>query len=161
MNTAKARSTPLLTYFGYGTLLGETQMRKNYPSARKIGLGFYDLHEFGFWRYADATDGGCTIAHNPDSILFGVLYELSPAGMAKLLEVGGLADWYEAREIDVTRVTGGRVRAITLRVEGYRGNWVPPVEYAALVTNGAREAGLPAEYQTKIDRIVENARRAG
>ena len=159
MSEAKERSVSPLPYFGYGTLLGETQMRRNYPSARKIGLGFYDQHELAFWRYADAADGGCSIAHRPDSILFGVLYELSQADMTMLLEVGGLAKWYEAREIDVTRVTGGRVRAITLRVEGYRGDWVPHADYAALVTNGAREAGLPAEYQAKLDAIVENARR--
>jgi hypothetical protein len=155
---SKQGSAPILVYFGYGTLLGERHMRKSYPSARTIGLGFYDQHELGFWRYADASEGGCTIVHKPDSILFGVLYELSPEDMARLLTVGGLAEWYEAREIDVTRVTGGRVRAITLRVEGFRGPWVPPPEYAALVTNGAEEAALPAEYRAKLDQIVERAR---
>ena len=153
-----ASKTPILTYFGYGTLLGETKMRQSYPSARPIGVGFYDQHELGFWRYADASDGGCTIVHNPDGILFGSLYELSPEGMAHLLTVGGLADWYEAREIDVTRVSGGRVRAITLRVEGNRGPWVPPADYANLVTNGAREASLPPEYCAKLDEIVRKAR---
>jgi hypothetical protein len=80
--------------------------------------------------------------------------------MTKLLAVGGLAKWYEARELDVTRVTGGRVRAVTLRVEGNRGHWVPPVEYAASITNGAVEARLPAEYRAKLDAIVANARKA-
>lgn len=149
---------PILVYFGYGTLLGETHMRKGYPSARTIGLGFYDQHELGFWRYADASEGGCTIVHNPDGILFGVLYELSPEDMDRLLEVGGLAEWYEARTIDVTRVSGGRMRAITLRVQGNRGPWIPPADYAALVTNGAVEAALPAEYRARLDAIVEAAR---
>jgi hypothetical protein len=148
-----------LPYFGYGTLLGLTQMRKNYPSAEPLGLAFYDQHELGFWRYADASDGGCTIVYNPDSILFGVLYRLSKTDMAKLLAVGGLAEWYEARELDVTRVTGGRVRAITLRVEGNRGPWVPPTAYASLVTNGAVESNLPAEYRAKLDAIVAKARK--
>jgi hypothetical protein len=161
MSSTTAARGAILVYFGYGTLLGETQMRRNYPSARSIGLAFYDQHELAFWRYGDASTGGCSIAYKPDGILFGVLYELSPADMAKLLEVGGLANWYEARELDVTRVTGGRVRAITLRVEGYRGDWVPPADYAALVTNGAREAGLPAEYRAKLEAIVEKARRGG
>jgi hypothetical protein len=152
------KSAPILIYFGYGTLLGEKHMRKGYPSARAIGLGFYDQHELSFWRYADASSGGCTIVHKPDSILFGVLYELSPQDMAKLLEVGGLAQWYEAREIDVTRVTGGRVRAITLRVEGNRGLWVPPAEYAGLITEGAVEAALPIEYRAKLNAIVDKAR---
>jgi hypothetical protein len=155
-----SKTSAKLPYFGYGTLLGLTQMRRNYPSAEILGHAFYDQHELGFWRYADASDGGCTIVYNPDSILFGVLYRLSEEDMAKLLAVGGLAQWYEARELDVTRVTGGRVRAVTLRVEGNRGAWVPPIEYASLVTNGAVEAGLPAEYRTKLDAIVATARKA-
>ena len=150
-----------LPYFGYGTLLGLTQMRRNYPSAQPVGLAIYDQHDLGFWRYADASDGGCTIVYNPDGILFGVLYELSEADMAKLLEVGGLANWYEAREIEVVRVTGGRARAITLRVEGNRGPWVPPTEYADLVTNGAVEAELPAEYRARLAAIISAARTAG
>jgi hypothetical protein len=154
----KTRSTRRLPYFGYGTLLGLTQMRRNYPSANVLGVAFYDQHELGFWRYADASDGGCTIVHKPDGILFGVLYDLSDTDMAKLLEVGGLAEWYEARELDVVRVTGGRVRAITLRVDGNRGPWVPPADYAGLVTNGAVEANLPAEYQAKLNAIVSAAR---
>lgn len=158
MENTKSTALASLPYFGYGTLLGLTQMRKNYPSAKVIGVAFYDQHELGFWRYADASDGGCTIVNNPDSILFGVLYELSELDMAKLLAVGGLAEWYEARQLDVTRVSGGRVRAVTLRVEGNRGPWVPPLDYASLVTNGAVEAGLPAEYQAKLNTIVEKAR---
>lgn len=149
----------ILTYFGYGTLLGESHMRKSYPSAKTIGVGLYDQHDLGFWRYADASDGGCTIVHNPDGILFGVLYELSPQDMDRLLLVGGLAEWYEARTVDITRVSGGRTRAITLRVQGNRGPWVPPEDYAGYVTNGAREAGLPKEYCTRLDAIVEKARR--
>jgi hypothetical protein len=159
MSGAKDGPGSALPYFGYGTLLGETHMRRGYPSARTIGVGFYEQHELAFWRYDKASEGGCSIIHRPDGILFGVLYQLSAADMTKLLEVGGLADWYEAREIDVTRVTGGRARAITLRVDGYRGDWVPPADYAALVIDGAREAGLPAEYQTKLETIVANARR--
>ena len=160
MESPKSEKASDLPYFGYGTLLGLTQMRRNYPSAEVLGLAFYDQHELGFWRYADASDGGCTIVYNPDSILFGVLYRLSEDDMANLLTVGGLAEWYEARELDVTRVTGGRVRAITLRVEGNRGPWIPPTAYASLVTNGAVEANLPAEYRAKLDAIVSRAQKA-
>ena len=84
-----AKAAADLPYFGYGTLLGLTQMRQNYPSAEILGLAFYDQHELGFWRYADASEGGCTMVYNPDSILFGVLYRLSQEDMAKLLAVGG------------------------------------------------------------------------
>lgn len=149
----------ILTYFGYGTLLGESHMRQNYPSAKSIGLAFYDQGDLGFWRYADASEGGCTIVHNPDGILFGVLYELQPQDMDKLLHVGGLAEWYEARVIDATRVTGGRVRAITLRVQGNRGPWVPPASYASLITEGAKEAELPKAYRARLDDIIAAAQR--
>lgn len=146
-------------YFGYGTLLGRSQMRRQYPSAEELGIAFYDQHRLDFWRYADSSDGGCTICYDPDAILFGSLYKLSVPDMQKLLKVGGVAQWYELRTLEVTRVSGGRVRAITLRVEGNRGPWVPPADYAALVTDGAVEADLPAEYRGKLNSIVEAARR--
>lgn len=145
-------------YFGYATLLGLTQMQRQYPSAQQLGVAFYDQHRLDFWRYADATDGGCTICYEPDSILFGSLYKLSVPDMQKLLKVGGVAQWYEPRVLDVTLVSGGRIRAITLRVEGNRGSWVPPADYASLVTDGAVEAGLPLAYRQKLTAFVEAAR---
>ncbi|WOC15608.1 gamma-glutamylcyclotransferase family protein [Pseudochrobactrum sp. MP213Fo] len=146
-----------LPYFGYGTLLGYTHMRQQYPSANMIGVGFYAGHELGFARYADASDGGCTIISNSNGIVFGVLYQLSDEDMARMLKVGGLAQWYEIRELDITLVKGGSVRALTLRVDGDRGSWAPPPDYAALVIDGAKEAMLPPEYQQKLNAIVSLA----
>lgn len=146
-------------YFGYGTLLGRTQMRRQYPSAEDLGIAFFDQHRLDFWQYADASDGGCTIVYDADALLFGSLYRLALPDMRKLLKVGGVAEWYELRKLDVTLVTGGRVRAITLRVEGNRGPWVPPADYAQLVTDGAVEAGLPVAYCEKLNGIVAEARQ--
>ena len=57
----------------------------------------------------------------------------------------------------MTRVTGGKVRAVTLRVNGTRGVWAPPAPYARLITEGAAEAGLPAEYRARLDAIIKAA----
>ena len=155
---ANGNEDRMLTYFGYGTLLGEGHMKHQYPSARSLGMGFCKGYELGFWCYADPSDGGCAIVEKPDGILFGMLYELSQEDMDRLLVVGGHADWYQALPVDVTSVAGGSVRALTLRVAGFRGGWAPPPDYAALVIDGAREAGLPAEYQQRLADIVDRAR---
>lgn len=150
----------MLTYFGYGTLLGQAHMKHRYPSARPLGIGFCRGYELGFWCYADPSDGGCAIVEKPDGILFGTLYELSPDDMDRLLTAGGHGDWHQALILDVTGVAGGSTRALTLRVAGFRGRWAPPPDYAALVIDGAREAGLPAEYRQLLAAIVAQAQAA-
>jgi hypothetical protein len=149
----------VLPYFGYGTLLGASHMRERYPSAESLGLAFYDRHQLAFLRYATALEGGCAIVENPDAILFGVLYKLSVHDKARLLEVGGQAHWYEARKIEVTRIAGGRVRAITLLVDGDRGSWIPPNEYARQIIDGAIEANLPYDYRARLDAIIAEAQQ--
>jgi hypothetical protein len=148
----------LLPYFGYGTLLGARHMRERYPSAEPLGISIYDRHKLGFARYATAASGGCTIVSDPGGRLWGVLYRMSDGDVAKLLAVGGDAQWYEAREIDVRMAEDGRLmRAVTLRVNGDRGPWVPPAAYGRLITDGAHEANLPAEYCAQLATIVAKA----
>jgi hypothetical protein len=158
-DSLKSKSSQLL-YFAYGTLLGATHMRSRYPSAVSQGLATYDAHELGFSRYeADSSvAGGCTIVDAPGSVLIGVLYELNEADMTRLLAVDGESEWYERREVDVVRASGGRVRAVTLRVKRHQADWIPPVPYGHLVTEGAREAGLPIDYQERLSQIVVDAR---
>src|SRR5580700_10294516 len=130
MTDQNQKPRTLLPYFGYGTLLGAGHTRERYPSAEPRGIAVYDGQRLGFARYATATDGGCTIVPDPGGRLWGVLYRMSDDDMAKLLAVGGHAQWYEAREIDVTMAEDGRVvRAVTLRVNGDRGPWAPPAAY--------------------------------
>lgn len=151
------RTTAALPYFAYGTLLGEQHMRSRYPSAENLGQAVYEGHELAFHRYGDGHAGGCTIVDRPDAHLIGILYRLSERDMATLLEVGGDAAWYEAREIEVHRSDGSVVRAVTLRVDGDAGSWVPPTPYGRLVTDGAREAALPQDYIARLDRLVADA----
>jgi gamma-glutamylcyclotransferase len=148
---------PALPYFAYGTLLGEAHMRSRYPSAENVGHAVYADHELAFHRYGDGGAGGCTIVAKPGARLIGVLYRLSDEDMATLLEVGGDARWYEARRIDVQTPDGSTVHAVTLRVDGDAGPWVPAEPYGRLVTDGAREAALPTDYIERLDRIVTDA----
>jgi hypothetical protein len=149
-----------LPYFGYGTLLGQSHMRTSYPSAEPLGTGTYDGHELGFHRYGTQGDGGCTIVPRAGAALYGVLYRLDDPDMQRLMDVGGAAAHYEAREIDVRLLSGETVRAVTLRVDGDEGPWSPPEAYGRLVTDGAAEARLPEAYQARLRAIVESAQRS-
>jgi hypothetical protein len=147
-----------LPYFGYGTLLGEEHMRRSYPSAEVVGHGIYEGHELAFHRYGDRGEGGCTIVARAGGVLRGVLYRLNDEDMQRLMEVGGAARYYEAREISVQLPSGDHIRAVTLRVDGDQGTWSPPDAYAALVTDGAAEAGLPEAYRSRLQEIIDAAR---
>lgn len=68
-----------------------------------------------------------------------------------------MTKWYEAREIEVIKTGGGRVRAVTLRVDGDRGPWVPPDPYVRLIIEGAAEANLPEDYRARLGAIVSAA----
>jgi hypothetical protein len=151
----------LLPYFGYGTLLGESHMKRSYPSSETLGTAVYEDHELAFHRYGSQDEGGCTIVERPGASLYGVLYHLHETDMARLLEVGGAASFYEAREITVRRPSGELTRAITLRVEGNAGPWAPPEPYGRLVTDGAAEANLPPDYRAHLVQTIENARVQG
>lgn len=107
--------------------------------------------------YSIPSEGGCSIAAKPGARLIGVLYRLSEEDMDRLLAVGGDAEWYEAREIEVIKTGGDRVRAVTLRVDGDRGPWVPPDPYVRLIIDGAAEANLPADYRARLGEIVSAA----
>lgn len=157
MTDRQTANTAILPYFGYGTLLGETHMRERYPSAETIGIATYEGHELSFSRYATPSEGGCSIAAKPGAQLLGVLYRLSEKDMARLLAVGGDAEWYEAREIEVIGTGGDRVRAITLRVDGDRGPWVPPDPYVRLIIQGSEEAHLPEDYRVRLEAIISAA----
>jgi hypothetical protein len=159
MAPADANGTYPLPYFGYGTLLGAGHMRERYPSAASLGLATYEGHELDFLRYDSADKGGCSIAERRGARLIGVLYTLSNEDMDRLLAVGGDAEWYEARKIDVKMNDGRIAKAITLRVNGARGPWVPPAAYGRLITEGAVEANLPADYRAKLNAIVAEAQR--
>jgi cation transport regulator ChaC len=133
-------------------------MRSRYPSTELLGTANYEGHELGFHRYGDQGEGGCTIVHRPGATLYGLLFRLNEADMTRMLEVGGAADHYEAREIDVRLQSGEMVRAVTLRVDGDEGPWAPPEPYARLVLDGAAEAGLSADYRARLARIVDETR---
>lgn len=146
-------------YFAYGTLLGLSHMQSRYPSATPVGQAVYRDHELGFWQYSDGVEGGgCTIVDSPGRDLIGVLYRLDADDARRLLEVDGFVDEYEVRDIEVTDDKGSAVSAFTLRVDPNNGTWAPPDDYAGLVTNGAAEAGLPAEYQERLSAIIADAR---
>jgi gamma-glutamylcyclotransferase len=134
-------------------------MQSRYPSATPVGHAVYRDHELGFWRYSDGVEGGgCTIVDSPGRDLLGVLYSLDADDARRLLAVDGFDVQYEVRDIDVTAGDGSRVSAFTLRVNANNGTWPPPDDYAGLVTNGAAEAGLPAEYQERLSAIIGEAR---
>jgi gamma-glutamylcyclotransferase (GGCT)/AIG2-like uncharacterized protein YtfP len=148
-----------LAYFAYGTLLGERHMQSRYPSAERIGSAVYEDHELGFYAYGDGVGGGCTIVERPSAELVGVLYALSDEDLARLMAVDGYANWYERREIEV-RLPDASIRsAVTLCVVEGHGDWAPPDEYGRLVTEGAREARLPPDYQARLMQIVADAQR--
>ena len=65
----------------------------------------------------------------------------------------------KARKIDVKMNDGRIAKAITLRVNGARGPWVPPAAYGRLITEGAVEANLPADYRANLNAIVAEAQR--
>lgn len=148
-----------LPYFGYGTLLGHSHMRQRYPSARPVGRASYADHELGFWRYGDGIDGGgCTIVESPGRQLVGVLYRLDEEDTRKLLAVDGYASEYEVRQVEVACEDGRSVTAYTLRVGQNNGTWPPPDDYAGLVTAGAVEADLAADYRARLAEIIAVAR---
>jgi gamma-glutamylcyclotransferase len=142
-------------YFAYGTLLGLDSMRRYCPSAKPFGLAFLSQHEIAFGRYGSGDlDGGCYYVPAPDSIMYGVLYQVPADELAHLDEVAGVGKWYERAPVKVTRPTGEDVQAITYAMSAFKAPYRPPTKYVQQILDGASLMHLPNWYRSRLAEIV-------
>ena len=111
MSFADTVRAPL--YFAYGSNMDEAQMRARVPGAKKLGVGYLKDHEFIFSGFSQTWNGSvANVRKKKGSIVWGVVYDLPPGGLAKLDRYEGFPHSYQRKSKDVMLRSGGSVTAV-------------------------------------------------
>ena len=144
--------TKLPLYFAYGSNLNPLQMAARCPGHSVVGRASLPGYELRFRGYGRDWAGAVgTIEPAPGGIVWGALFELTPAHYATLDEYegydgpGAASNLYDRVEIEVVREDGTRVQALTYVIRPLE-EGLPSRAYRDAIVAGLRHHGLPAEY---------------
>jgi gamma-glutamylcyclotransferase len=148
-------------YFSYGSNMASAEMAAWCPGHRFLGPARVDGHRLELRRRSIRWRAGVLdLVPSARCAVWGALYELPDASLARLDEKEGAGFAY--RRIEVEPVLDGAPRpAIAYEVIDKEPVEVPcATGYAELVLAGARERGLPAEWVRRLE-LALSARDAG
>jgi gamma-glutamylcyclotransferase (GGCT)/AIG2-like uncharacterized protein YtfP len=147
-------------YFAYGSNMDAGQMRDSCPGARLVHASArLDGYELDFRRLSQRWQAGaCDIVMRERASVFGCVWDLPEHELAKLDAregVGATPPGY--RRLHVTLATEhDAVAAFTYTVVNKTATAIAPAPaYAHLIVQGARELGLPPEYQDQLQAKLE------
>jgi len=134
-------------YFAYGSNMDPVQMASRCPDARPIGqaqLTGWEVHIYG--------RGFATVVPAPESVTWGVLWDVSPSDVRSLDRYEGVAEGLYRREL--LTVEGAESAAVALiYIAAFDGDGVPGQAYLERILHGARAFDLPADYCAKLARL--------
>jgi gamma-glutamylcyclotransferase (GGCT)/AIG2-like uncharacterized protein YtfP len=141
-------------YFAYGSNMGLTALRERCPSARQLGIARVEGYRLGFTRYSKKRGGGVAdLVPAPGRVVWGALFDVGDE--LELLDgFEGVPTAYRRELWKVTTPEGSVLEAWVYVVAEKVAEMLPSREYWELLVEGAREAGLSAEYVAEIERIA-------
>jgi hypothetical protein len=148
----------MLRYFAYGANIDPDRMAGRVPEAVVVGPGHVERFGVEFTIRDREWGGGVLNAReDPDSVLWGVLYE-GPAEAFAVLDTF-VGDSAQLEKAEVTVVTdAGSVAAVTYRVIPIANYVRPSDRYLTHVSRAMKAQGLPPEA---IEAVLAADRDAG
>ncbi len=145
MSPAPARVRDL--YFAYGSNMSSRRLRARVPEARAIEPAHLPGRLLALNKRGRDGSAKANLVDAPDARVWGVLYELAVVDWERLDPYEG---GYERVRVEVVRAGGGIVEAgayVSTRItpEPVVYDW-----YRELLLEGAREHGLPDDYQALL-----------
>ena len=148
-----ARSDPW-PYFAYGSNLGVSQLHRRCPRARQVGVAELRGHRIGFTRISRSRGGGVAdLVPEAGASVWGALFDLQDDGFGALDEYEGVPTAYRREVWEFTKLDRSTVRAWVYVVAAKRPDVLPSYQYWKVIVEGAREAGLPAEYVGLLEAL--------
>ncbi len=134
-------------YFAYGSNLKLERLTGRVGEVGLAGIAALPDHRLSFAkRGTDGSGKACCEAAAGERV-WGALYELSDAQLAALDSF----EWgYSHAMVSVERAEGGAVAALTYHAERFTDEPVPFDWYKQLLVEGAREHGMPSEWQARL-----------
>jgi gamma-glutamylcyclotransferase (GGCT)/AIG2-like uncharacterized protein YtfP len=143
----------MLLHFAYGSNMDRALMRAHCPSAKPFGPATLDNH-----RFVIAVCGYASVQPRAGSVVFGILWRLTPRDVAALDRHESVATGLYDREMLSVRAREGRTTALTY-VARARGAGRPQPGYLELVLAAARVWQLPEGYIGDLARWSGASRR--
>ncbi len=142
-----------MLYFSYGSNMSIKRLRKRIPSAKRVAVAALSNHELKFHKKS-TKDGSakCDIieTHNPDTIVFGVVFDIDDSEKIKLDQKEGLGKGYEEKFVEVISIEGNLLEATTYYATNIDPSLKPFSWYKEHVLRGAKENNFPDEYIQNI-----------
>ena len=144
-----------LYHFAYGSNMNSEQVRARCADAKLIAVAKLADHQLAFHGNSPVWDGAEeTLIPAPGQDVWGVIYELTPAGKEKLDDwQDALFDGSGAYYHSPAKVTDpdGKVYSVLLYKKAKLGNpQKPSEEYLNFIVQGAVERGLPSAYVDQL-----------
>lgn len=150
-----------MNYFAYGSNLDQIQMAHRCPDATLVGNAKLTGHRLCFPRNSPVR--GCAVASfeaHADSVVWGVIYELSDEDIARLDAREGYdpinpsaVNRYVRIDVSVQQTPGQTVEAVTYIAVPDDSEGKPSEDYMKHLISGAVAHGLPSEYIEMLSAI--------
>lgn len=140
-------------YFAYGSNMSRADMAARCPCALALGVA-----KLTGWRFIIADAGYASIAPALGGRVIGVLWRITPRGLAALNAFESLdSGLYVRRQIMVRHDRDAKSAMVYVARNGGKGR--PRPGYPELVVTAAREWAMPAEYIRTLQYWSQSALR--
>ena len=138
--------------FAYGSNMLSVRLRERVPSAVAIGTGRLSRHVLKWHKRSRDGSGKCDAEATGliDDVVWGVLFELNAAEKPALDRAEGLNNGYVERQIEIL-TDRGPMSAVAYFAVAIDPSRRPYHWYKSFVVEGAREHGVPHEYQQSLE----------
>jgi len=144
-----------MLYFAYGSNMSRKRLEQRIARVEVIGPARLSEHRLMFHKPGVDGSGKCDIeytGHKGDCV-HGVLFKIDSSKKAILDRYEGLGFGYDEKTVCVIGPGGKPYRAITYYATDTEPGLRPYCWYHRHVLEGAREHGLPDEYQRMLEAI--------
>jgi gamma-glutamylcyclotransferase (GGCT)/AIG2-like uncharacterized protein YtfP len=145
-------------YFAYGSNMAPSVVTAWSGAHALVGPARLEGFRLEFRRRSVRWSAGAAdVVERPGETVWGALYEIPAAGMARLDEKESAGTGYRRRRVAVIGPGGRRCEAVVYEViDKSPAELAPAPEYLALILEAAHELGLPERY---VRSVRERGRR--
>lgn len=140
-------------YFAYASNMEPQRFRRLCPGGTMVGPARLPGHRLAFSRYSRQRRGGSAdVVPDPESEVWGVLYEVAEDDLAAMDRSEGVPAAYRREVVTVVDQAEEERQAITY-MANRTGDFLPHKEYLRVIVRGAEARALPPEYTESLKQI--------
>jgi hypothetical protein len=139
----------MILHFAYGSNMSTARLEERIGPVRQRGNAKLEGHEIRFDKKSDDLSGKTNVVASEGSVVFGVLYELTPLQLAKLAEF----ETGYAEQGVIVHTGDAQLRARTFVARKSTPGLRPTRGYLNHLIVGAREHQLPAGYIRVLETV--------